>query len=68
MASINYVCTRCGSQQRRSSLVVKRVQFTEMGEGAKTLKSRVVDWLCNACRESDADYLLEKFEPPKVGI
>jgi hypothetical protein len=61
MANIpNYVCTRCGRSPGRDSLTVKRVMFTTMGEGPRTLRSRVIDWLCDTCLEADADWHREK--------
>lgn len=52
----DYACTRCGTDTARDLLTVKRAVFLEMGEGARTLKSRVTDWLCPKCVASDADW------------
>lgn len=62
----NYACTRCKRPTSRDKLVVKKAMFTEMGEGAQTVRSRVVDWLCPDCLVRDTDYLREKFSPPRV--
>jgi hypothetical protein len=65
-----YECTRCGRRpaptltEAREGLTVKRVMFTEMGMGGKTLRSRVTEWLCAQCRESDPDFNLPKFVAP----
>lgn len=61
-----YVCTRCAKPTDRDNLVVKKAVFLEMGEGARTERSRVVDWLCPLCKNEDADYNREKFTPPRV--
>lgn len=62
----DYGCTKCQRSTPRDKLVVKKALFTEMGEGAGTLRSRVVAWLCTNCLESDPDYLREKFSPPRM--
>lgn len=61
----NYCCTRCNTPTPRASLTVKKAMFTEMGEGARTKRSRVTDWLCNNCLARDEDYLRERFSPPR---
>lgn len=67
MANLHeYVCTRCGTTAGREDLVVKRVQFVLMGEGASTIKSRVVAWLCPPCTETDEDFIRDKFIPPRA--
>lgn len=48
-----YKCSRCEQQQERDDLVVMRVQFMTMGKPPKTLRSRVVGWLCKSCVEAD---------------
>lgn len=62
----NYACTRCGTSTERKKLTVKKALFTTMGEGARTKRARVVDWLCPPCVESDPDYQREPFSPPRV--
>lgn len=59
-----YGCTQCGRSCAREILTVKRVQFVEMGEGASTKKSRVLEWLCPSCLSQDLDFLRDKFVPP----
>ena len=44
-------------------LVVKKVLFTKMGSGAKTLKARVVGWLCTDCTKKDPDFNREAYIP-----
>lgn len=59
-----YVCTRCKAPTKRDELLVKRVAFVKMGPGAKTVRSRVTDWLCSTCISKDADYNREAFKVP----
>jgi hypothetical protein len=40
-----------------------KVQFTEMGAGAKVLRSRTLAWLCDECIEKEPAYNL----PPHQG-
>lgn len=62
----SYDCSRCGSHSQRELLTVKRVQFVEMGEGATTKRSRVLEWLCPSCLAQDPDFLRDAFIPAKV--
>lgn len=64
--SPNYACTRCHTPTSREQLTVKLAMFREMGEGARTVRSRVIDWLCATCLDSDPDFNREKFSPPRV--
>lgn len=59
-----YLCTRHDGLVPRELLLVKKVQFTEMGAGGKVQKSRVVDWLCPDCVVKDADWNREEFKAP----
>lgn len=69
MANIpEYVCTNCHRPTRREDLTVKKVMFTEMGAGATTIRSRVVGWLCELCRESDNDFHRDRFSPPRMAV
>lgn len=61
-----YSCTRCGSQCGRDKLTVKKVLFTDMGRGARTLRARTADWLCPTCVSKDADYNREAFKSPSL--
>lgn len=61
----NYVCTNCGMDKSKQDLTVKKVLFTDMGEGARTLRSRVVSWLCKSCLEEDFDFNREPNVTPK---
>ncbi len=61
----DYSCTGCGLSKKRDELTVKKVVFLEMGAGARTKRSRVVDWLCNECLESDPTFIMPAFTPPK---
>lgn len=69
MANIpNYGCTRCKTPCDRDVLTVKKALFVDMGEGASTKRSRVVDWLCQTCLKLDPDYNREKFNPPRIEV
>ena len=59
-----YECTKCGLETERDLLTVKKIAFLEMGVGGRTIKTRVVAWLCPRCVASDPDFLLEKFKAP----
>lgn len=61
-----YACTQCRRPNNREDLTVKKAVFLEMGEGARTVRSRVIAWLCKYCLEKDEDFLREKFNPPRV--
>lgn len=69
ISHIKYVCTRCGLVTARDKLTVKRVMFQSMGIKFRTLRSKVVDWLCESCREQDEVWNTEKFfgTPGMVG-
>lgn len=56
-----YACTRCSRNVGRHNLTVKKAIFVEMGEGGRTLRSRVTGWLCDLCLKEDAQYSLPKF-------
>lgn len=60
----DYICTSCLSPTRRADLTVKKAVFLEMGAGAKTIRSRVIDWLCADCLASDPDYNREANQVP----
>ena len=60
----NYACSECGAHCSRDLLTVKKVSFLEMGEGARTIRSRVVAWLCPSCVAADHEFNLEKFKAP----
>lgn len=60
-----YICTRCGTAPKsdtqpqataRDLLTVKKVLFVEMGAGGRSIKSRVIDWLCPSCVAADSDW------------
>lgn len=62
----NYACTNCQRPTKRDDLTVKKSLFVEMGAGSRTVRSRVVAWLCNSCLIQDVDFRREKFSPPRV--
>lgn len=62
-----YNCTRCGhkplclpGESEKQNLTAKHARFTEMGERARVIRSRVTDWLCINCLENDKDFNLNK--------
>lgn len=59
--SPEYKCTRCNRHVGRRDLTVKKAIFVEMGEGGRTLRSRVVGWLCGICLKEDTQYSLPSF-------
>lgn len=64
-----YECGNCGAETERERLTVKKVEFREMGSRAKTVKSRVVAWLCPACLVKDPVWNMEPFsESPNVPV
>jgi hypothetical protein len=52
-------CTECNNICSKLLLTAKRVQFVEVVNQKKVLKSRVTAWLCEECRDKDPDWLLE---------
>lgn len=62
----DYICTECGSDSTREQLTVKKVSFLEMGLNGRTLKSRVVGWLCPSCVNKDADFNREPWRAPNI--
>lgn len=59
-AHIKYQCTVCKRTVPREQLTAKRISFQTMGERFKTLRSRVIGWLCEDCREKDSIWNLPK--------
>lgn len=57
-----YKCADCGRSFPRDRLRVKRAVFQTMGAQAKTLRSRVIKWVCVKCMENDVDYSREKYQ------
>lgn len=59
-----YHCSTCKNVTDRSLLMAKKVVFLTMGEGGKTLKSRVVSWQCPTCVVKDPHWNLDAFKAP----
>lgn len=59
-----YRCSECGESTPRAGLVTKKAMFQEMGEGARTILSRVVAWLCADCLIKDSEYNLPAYSSP----
>lgn len=51
-----YKCSSCKKYVGRERLTVKKATFMSMGEGGKTLRSRVVGWICDICLTEDPQY------------
>lgn len=60
----DYHCTKCGKETKRELLTPKKVIFTEMGAGGKTIRARVIDWLCPPCVKSDPHWNLPPNQSP----
>lgn len=52
----DFKCTKCGKDTDRDDLMVKRVQFRDMGETGAIRKTRVTDRLCPDCLNLDPDW------------
>lgn len=65
---IDYKCSKCGAKPVgpggtvKEMLVVKKVLFAEMGTTGRTLKTRVVAWLCPPCTKEDEAWLQKDYE------
>lgn len=59
---ITYKCSRCDKASGRDALIVKRVQFREMGAGGKVRMTRVTAWLCESCLDADPDHAIPAYE------
>jgi hypothetical protein len=57
---IQYKCSVCGREEQREDLTVKRVSFQTMGIKFRTIRSRVVAWLCDDCRSEDVAWNMPK--------
>lgn len=61
----NRRCSRCGPDSlevSRDELFVKRIQFVQLGNLGKVIRSRTVEWLCLDHMNQDADYQREAFQ------
>lgn len=75
---VDYRCTRCGVKPQseletegepvsaRELLTVKKVSFLEMGAGGRSIRSRVLDWLCPVCVAGDPDFQLPEYEQQRT--
>lgn len=52
----DYICSACGRETLRDLLVAKKISFTGLGSGAKTIRTRTVAWVCDECIEVDVDW------------
>ncbi len=61
MTRTTYKCGECGSEPGRDNLVVKRVEFANIGRAGKVLRRRSVAFLCQACMQADKAYTQEPY-------
>lgn len=60
-----YVCTKCKRDVLdRDRLTVKKASFHNMGSKARTIRSRVVHWLCPDCLKADPDWNRQAYSDP----
>lgn len=59
-----YACSGCGKVTKRELLVVKKVQFQELGVKPLTLRSRSVAWLCPTCVARDPHWRQDPYASP----
>jgi hypothetical protein len=63
MTPIRYECSVCKRSLPRGDLVVKRVQFREMGVSGKLILTRVVGWLCrDFCLQQDEVFQMPSYD------
>jgi hypothetical protein len=55
-SSPRYRCTRCGAEQTRGSLTVKKALFQGLGNRGQWQRSRTIAWLCDPCKMLDVDW------------
>lgn len=58
MSEIDYRCGACLEPTAREALFAKRVQYKQMGERGKVIKTRVVYWVCGGCMKKEEDFNL----------
>lgn len=51
--NISYVCDVCGNDVGKGNVYSKQVRFQTVGTTYKTLRTRIVAWLCRPCMEAD---------------
>ena len=60
--NVKYSCSICKRERTREDLVVKRVQFKEMGVSGKVIRTRAVGWLCrDACLLDDQAWVQQEY-------
>lgn len=68
VAEEKYICSRCNTPTPRNLLTAKKAVFLEMGERAKTIRSRVTHWLCPNCIAADADWNQPAYSSPFTAL
>lgn len=60
-------CTNCGNapkgandDEKRKNLYVKRVEFRGFGYRGRSIRNRVVAWLCSDCMVNDPDFRIHE--------
>jgi hypothetical protein len=54
-------CSGCGNITSPELLTIKRATFSPRLKSTKTVRSRVVAWLCEGCLDKDEDYNREAY-------
>jgi hypothetical protein len=57
---IQYICDVCGKNVGKEKLCSKQVVFRRVGRGGRIIRSRIVQWVCDACVVKDPHYTQEK--------
>lgn len=52
---MKYNCMTCERERPRSEMLAVRVTFSSI-KPTKLIRSRVIGWMCSACRESDPNW------------
>ena len=60
----DYRCSKCGKEEQRDLLTVKKVSFLEIGENPKAIKTRTESWLCPDCVRADEAWNIPKGYAP----
>lgn len=58
MGEVKYTCDECGpgTLYQKEQLTVKRVQYRDMGQNGKVIKTRGTAWLCPEHLAADPDF------------
>lgn len=56
-----YECSVCNRVSLRELLIAKKVVFSALGPGGKTVRSRTIKWLCTDCLPKDEHWNIEPY-------